>query len=174
MTYPPFILRPPTFEDVVPYTNFLADPDVSAWLDDSAQVAVSPARVEAILLREAWCLWSIECEDTFVGVASLYEPDLARGVARYSIVIGDRKYWGQGLGTAVTRQVMAHAFMALGLRKVVSDILEPNTAARVIHERAGFAEEGRLRQNAWRDGEWVDCILMSLLHQEWRQRNSSE
>lgn len=143
------------------------------WLDDSAQIPVSPARVEAILLREAWCLWSIDCEDSFVGVASLYEPDLARGVARYSIVIGDKACWGRGLGTAVTERVMAHAFHALGLRKVVSDILEPNAAARAVHERAGFAEEGRLRQDAWRGGEWVDRILLSLLHDEWRQRDSS-
>lgn len=174
MANPPFILRPPKIEDVAPYADFLADPDISVWLDDSAQVPMTTARVESILLNEAWCLWSIECENSFVGVTSLYEPNKARGAARNSIVIGDRKYWGRGLGAAVVRQVMAHAFGCLGLRKIESDILEPNKAALVIHERAGFVEEGRLRKDAWRRGQWVDCVLMSLLHEEWLEKNSSE
>lgn len=174
MTSPQFILRPPSIEDVLPYTNFLADPDVAVWLDDSAQTPIPTARVEAILLSEAWCLWSIECENAFVGVTSLYEPDLARGIARYSIVIGDKAYWGRGLGTAAIGQVMTHAFESLGLRRIESEILEPNKAAQAIHERAGFVEEGRMRQHSWRQGQWVDCVLMSLLHDEWLEQNASK
>jgi RimJ/RimL family protein N-acetyltransferase len=173
VAHPPFILRPPKFEDVARYTNFMANPDVSVWLDDTAQVPISAARMEAILLREAWCLWSIECEGAFVGVTSLYTPDLVRGTARYSIVIGDQKYWGRGLGTAIIERVTDHAFASLGLRKIESDILEPNKGALIIHERAGFVEEGRLRQDAWRQGQWVDRVLLSLLKDEWLIRNSS-
>jgi RimJ/RimL family protein N-acetyltransferase len=167
---PPFVLRPPRYEDVIPYTHFLADPEVSIWLDDSAQRALSVARVEAILLREAWCLWAIDCDGEFTGVTSFYEPDPSRRAARYSIVIGDRRRWGQGLGTAVIRQVVEHGFNQLNLRKIESDILEHDKGALVIHERAGFAEEGRLRQDAWRRGEWVDRILLSILYDEWRER----
>ena len=165
-----FVLRPPRLDDVVPYATFLADPEVSVWLDDSAQRPVSPTRVESILLHEAWCLWSIECGQRFIGVASLYEPDLARGVARYSIVIGDRSYWGRGLGTAITRRVMDHAFENLGLHKVNSDYLEPNIASRVMHQRVGFVEEGRFRKDALRRGRWVDRIWLSLLSDDERPR----
>ncbi len=173
MTHPPFIIRPPKFEDIAPYTEYLADSEISVWLDDTAQVPVSAARVEAIILREAWCLWSIECEGSFVGVTSFYGPDLVRGTARYSIVIGDKKYWGRGLGTAVIARATNHAFTTLGLRKIESDILEPNKGALIIHQRAGFVEEGRLRQDAWRRGKWVDRILLSILKTEWLERNRS-
>jgi len=168
VTSPKFTLRPPRYEDVLPYTNFLADPDVAVWLDDSAQRPLSAARLEAILLREAWCLWSIECAGTLVGVTSLYEPDLSHGVARFAIVIGDRLRWGQGLGTEVTREVVRHGFTALGLRKINSDVLAPNAAALAIHQRVGFVEEGRLRRDAWRRGRWVDRVLLSILGDEWR------
>lgn len=173
MAHPPFIIRPPKFEDIAPYTDFLSDPNVSVWLDDSAQVPLSAARVEAILLREAWCLWSIDCEGSFVGVTSLYTPDLARGTARYSIVIGDPKYWGRGLGTAIVEKVIDHGFTSLGLRKIESDVLEPNKGALIIHRRAGFVEEGRLRQDAWRRGQWVDRVLLSIVKGEWLERNPS-
>lgn len=169
MAAPSFVIRAPIAEDIVPYANFLANPDVSVWLDDSAQTPISAARVEDILLRKAWALWSIECDGAFVGVTSLYDPDLLRGTARYSIVIGDPNYWGRGLGSAVILEVMKHAFLSLGLRKVESDILAPNKGAIVVHERAGFIEEGCLRQDAWRRGEWTDRILMSLLRDEWQE-----
>jgi RimJ/RimL family protein N-acetyltransferase len=151
----------------LPYTAFLANPEVTVWLDDSAQVPVPASRVEAILLHEAWCLWSIDCDGRFVGVTSLYSPDLRRGMARFSIVLGDTEVWGRGLGTAVTRQVVEHAFRDLGLHKVNSDYLAPNAASQAIHERVGFVEEGRLREDAWRQGRWVDRVLLSLLASEW-------
>lgn len=166
MPTPPFILRPARGEDILPYCGYLTNPDVTVWLDESAQVPIPPSRVEAILLHEAWCLWAIESDGRFVGVTSLYAPDLARGQARFSIVLGDPKTWGRGLGTAVTRRVVDHAFGNLGLHKVNSDYLAPNAASRAIHERVGFVEEGRLREDSWRQGRWVDRILLSLLASE--------
>ncbi len=166
MAHPNFILRPPTLSDVAPYTTFLADSAVSVWLDDSVQRPMSSGRVESLLLRDGWCLWSIECEKRFIGVASLYEPDAARNAARYSIVIGNRDFWGRGLGFAITLAVIEHAFQKLGLRKIVSDYLAPNLASAKLHSRCGFVEEGRLRQDAWREGRWVDRILLSIFRDE--------
>lgn len=168
MTKPALIMRPASGADVLPYAGFLADPEVTVWLDDTAQVPISPARIEAILLREAWCLWALEYDGRFIGVTSLYEPDLARGCARFSVVIGEREVWGKGLGSMATRNVAAHAFENLGLHKIISDYLEPNLASEKIHQRAGFVEEGRLREDAWRRGKWVDRIVLSLLADDWR------
>lgn len=161
-----FHLRPPRLDDVLPYSGFLSDPEVTVWLDDLSQRPLSTGRVESILLREAWCLWAIEADGILIGVTSLYEPDMSRQAARLSIVIGDRRYWGRGIGTAVVAQVLDAAFVRLGLRKVTSDYLEPSTAAARMHERAGFTVEGRLREDAWRDGRWVDRIMVSKLDRE--------
>jgi RimJ/RimL family protein N-acetyltransferase len=166
-----FKLRPPHLGDVVPYTAFLADPAVRLWLDDSAQRPLSTGRVESLLLRDGWCLWSIESEGAFIGVTSLYEPDPAGGSARFSIVIGDKSKWGRGLGTAVTASVLAYAFTELGLRKVESDYLATHVASARIHERCGFVVEGRARDDAWRQGRWVDRIWLSMLRSEWERAN---
>lgn len=164
-------MRPPRAEDILPYTAFLARPEVSVWLDDSAQYPISAAQVETILLRDAWCLWSIDCGGKFVGVTSFYEPDLALGTARLSIVIGDRSYWKKGLGAAVFARVIEHGFLRLGLRKINSDYLHPNEAARIIHERAGFTREGVLREDAWRNGRWVDRVLVSYLQHDYLEQS---
>ena len=163
-----FSLRPTNLDDVVPYTYFLADREVSQWLDDSAQLPLSTGRIEALLMREAWCLWAIDVAGKFAGVTSLYDPNHQTGTARYSIVIGDKSCWGKGVGASVTAAVLEHAFSNLGLRKVNSDFLDPHAASRRIHEQNGFSEEGRLRADAWREGQWVDRILVSLLRDEWQ------
>jgi RimJ/RimL family protein N-acetyltransferase len=154
---------------VLPYAGFLADPEVRLWLDERAQRGMAAAEVESILFREAWCLWSIECESRFIGVTSLYEPDLTRGCARFAIVIGDKSCWGQGIGGAALKRVLDHGFTALGLRKINSDYFTPHVASRRMHERAGFVFEGRLREDAWRQGRWVDRDLVSLLRKEYQQ-----
>ena len=169
----PFILRPARLDDVLPYAGFLADPEVSVWLDDSAQRPMSTGRVESILLREAWCLWIVEVNGVPAGVTSLYDPDLGRGTARLSIVVGNRQYWGRGLGTAAVRHVLEHAFVALNLRKVESEYLEPNHSARALHERTGFTIEGRARHDAWRRGRWVDRILLSILREEYQSKREN-
>ncbi len=171
MNAPSFILRPPKADDIPVYTGFLAQPEVSVWLDDSAQFPMTAAQVETILFRDAWCLWAIECDGQLVGVTSLYEPNLAQNTARLSIVIGDRRYWGKGLGTAAVNQVIRHGFLALGLRKINSDYLRPNDGVRIVHERAGFAEEGILREDAWRNGGWVDRVFLSYLRSDYLTRH---
>ncbi|MDI3316246.1 MAG: GNAT family protein [Bacillota bacterium] len=40
--------------------------------------------------------------------------------------------------------------------------------------RAGFGEEGRLRQAILRDGAYHDVVLMAILEEEWRARSREE
>lgn len=162
-----FVLRPPQPPDVPLYTSFLADPAVSVWLEDRCQRPLVEAEVAAFLLGEAWCRWAIECDGAFAGVTGLHYPDHSWGAARFFIVIGRRDMWSRGLGTGVIQAVVHHGFATLGLRKITSDYLEPNHGSRVIHERAGFAIEGRLREDAWRQSRWVDRILLSLRRRDY-------
>jgi RimJ/RimL family protein N-acetyltransferase len=172
MTALPFVLRPPRADDVPLYTAHLGDPEVTIWLEDYCQRPVSMAQAEAFLLRDTWCCWSIECESAFAGATGLDLQDLAHGTARFFIVIGNRQLWRRGLGTAVTERVLENGFSNLGLRKINSDYLEPNMPSHVIHERAGFVVEGRLRQDAWRKGRWIDRTILSILKDEFDSRKS--
>ena len=39
--------------------------------------------------------------------------------------------------------------------------------------KAGFVEEGRLRESVLHDGRWYDEVLMSILDHEWAARRSA-
>jgi len=146
--------------------GFLAEPRVSQWLDDGCQRPVPAWRVESFLFRDAFAVWAIEVEGRIAGVAGFSDPDLARGIAREFIVLGNPLLWGQGLGRAVLTNVIELGFHRLGLRKINADCLAPNQAALTIHRHAGFHEEGRLRADAWRNGAWVDRVLFSVLRED--------
>ncbi|MBF0311037.1 MAG: GNAT family N-acetyltransferase [Magnetococcales bacterium] len=166
MTTPAFLLRPRRPEDVVPYGAFLADAEVTIWLEERCQRPLTLAEVQSFVLDPAWCRWSIECEGAFVGMTGLEDYDATRCRARFFIVIGERTLWGRGLGRGVMRQVVHHGFHHLGLRKIVSDFLAPNHASRRLHEEAGFRVEGQARRECWRRGEWVDRIHVALFRED--------
>lgn len=167
-------LRAPRLDDVPIYAAQLADREVSQWLDDMCQRPLTLQQVEAFVFQGIWCRWAIECEGSFAGLAGL-EPSQLRGdTARFFIVVGRRELWGRGLGTIVLGKVLREAFHTLGLRRVISDYLGPNLGSAVIHRRNGFIEEGRIRQDAWRGGQWVDRILLSVLRDEYLARDSAD
>jgi RimJ/RimL family protein N-acetyltransferase len=163
-------LRPPRADDVPIYAHQLADCEVSRWLDDVCQRPLTFHQAEAFIFQDFWCRWAIECDGIFTGLTGLELVRTSTGTARLFIVIGRPELWRHGIGTAVLGQVLHQAFHVLGLRRIASDYLEPNLASAVIHERNGFREEGRLRQDAWRDGRWVDRILLSILRDEYFER----
>jgi RimJ/RimL family protein N-acetyltransferase len=82
-------------------------------------------------------------------------------------------YQGRGVGTEATLGVMCYAFEELGLHRVfaISDVA--NEAARLVLEKVGMTHEGVMRHNAFRDGEWCDERLSSMLEPEWRRLRPS-
>ncbi len=161
------LLRPLQSGDLIPYHQFLSDPEVNVWLEDACQRPLILSEVENALFHQLWTTWAIEQDDELIGVSGFSKYDAARSVARFFIVIGKKELWGQGIGGAAMKEVLRRGFEDLGLRKIESDYLQPNLASEKLHKRHGFTVEGCLRQDAWRRGEWVDRVLLSLLRDEY-------
>jgi RimJ/RimL family protein N-acetyltransferase len=50
-------------------------------------------------------------------------------------------------------------------------VLADDPLAVGAYQRAGFAEEGRLRQHSWIRGEFHDELVMSVLREDWKPRS---
>lgn len=105
-----------------------------------------------------------DANDDFLGVARLAPLDAKTRSAAYAIAIYNPTQLGSGLGTEVTRLVLAYAFEGLGLHRVSLTVLADNTRAITCYERCGFTTEGRLRHTLWRDGQWSDDLIMAILN----------
>lgn len=111
--------------------------------------------------------YSIIVEEVVIGYVQL-DIDPANQKCEVGIIIGDKGYWGKGIGKDIAQQVTAVAFENLGLHRVLAVASELNPASIKIFLNAGYKQEGRLRDGYYRGGQFYDLILLSILEDEWR------
>ena len=63
--------------------------------------------------------------------------------------------------------LLRHAFDTLNLNRVVLRVFETNLLALQVYKKIGFIEEGRLRQDHFIDGKYIDVVIMGILCVEW-------
>jgi UDP-4-amino-4,6-dideoxy-N-acetyl-beta-L-altrosamine N-acetyltransferase len=51
--------------------------------------------------------------------------------------------------------------------KIVGEVLAFNKGSQRFHQRLGFVQEGLLREQYQRDGQWTDVVCYGLLKREW-------
>ena len=105
--------------------------------------------------------------DEFVGHVGLFGADVKERFAVFGIIIGP-PFWGRGLGTDATRLMVRYGFDELGLHRIELNVWAFNERAVRAYTAAGFAIEGRRRENVFHDGRWHDELLMAQLEPEWR------
>jgi RimJ/RimL family protein N-acetyltransferase len=81
--------------------------------------------------------------------------------AELRILLGSEAARGQGHGTRACRLLLRFAFEKLGLHKVYLYVSSGNPRARRAFEKAGFGEEGVLRDEFFIDGQFLDVSRMA-------------
>ena len=105
--------------------------------------------------------------DTHIGNVGLYTINWIARSVEYRIIIGEKKFWGKGYGTESARLVIDYGFNKLNLNKIWLGVNAENKAAVKSYKNAGFAHEGVLREEIYRNGKYYDAIRMSILRKEY-------
>ena len=66
------------------------------------------------------------------------------------------------------RVLLRFIFEQMNMNKVKLNVFSFNPRALRMYQTCGFKEEGRLRQELFRDGKYHDIILMGLLREEYQ------
>jgi len=103
-----------------------------------------------------------------VGSTGFHFVDFKSRGAEIGISIGEKKYWNHGYGRDTMRLMLRHAFNDLNLNRVYLYVFENNIRAKKAYLAAGFVEEGRLRQDIYKNGRYLDTFIMSVLRNEWQ------
>lgn len=111
--------------------------------------------------------FAIEADDKCIGSCGLFHFDQTAYTCELGIGIGDKVYWGRGYGRDAVRVLLDYAFRLRNLHKVWLQVHAVNERAIRAYRACGFVEEGRLRQHAWGDGQYVDLVYMGILRSEW-------
>lgn len=72
-------------------------------------------------------------------------------------------YHGRGVGTALMTAIIDLADLWLQVTRLELEVYTDNEPALALYRKFGFVEEGILRKNAFREGEYVDSMLMARL-----------
>ncbi len=108
-------------------------------------------------------------DDRNIGLIDLSGFNWTVRNAWVGIGIGERDLWGKGYGTDAMRILLRYAFMELNLNRVSLNVFEVNPRGIASYKKAGFQEEGRMREVLLKAGKRVDLIFMSVLRDEWMQ-----
>lgn len=73
-----------------------------------------------------------------------------------------------GYGTAMYRLILKYTFDYLNMHRVWLMLIGYNQVAFSLYKKMGFRVEGKQREGIYRDGEYHDYFLMSILDREYR------
>ena len=101
-------------------------------------------------------------------IGNVYLTDLnyVNRTAESHILIGNKKYWGQGYAREALLQILHYGFEERGLNRVEARINADNVASLRMHEKCGYKRDGVLRQAVFKNGRFKDVVVMSILKED--------
>jgi RimJ/RimL family protein N-acetyltransferase len=102
-----------------------------------------------------------------VGSVFLRNIDHKNQKAEFGIFIGEDFARGKGIGSHAARLILQYGFENLNLNRIFLRVFARNIGAINAYKKAGFVQEGLLRQDVIIDGEKEDMVLMSVLRTEY-------
>jgi RimJ/RimL family protein N-acetyltransferase len=112
--------------------------------------------------------FAIETKDgRHIGNCGIHNPSPEDRSATVGIMIGEQDCWGHGYGTDAMRTMVRFGFEEMNLHRIELDVYAFNERARASYRKCGFAEEACKRQEVFREGAYIDVIVMAVLRDEW-------
>jgi RimJ/RimL family protein N-acetyltransferase len=146
---------------------WLNDPEVTAWtlvgdlpLTRLAEEEFFDQAMRGDPSRITFAVETLAGEH--VGFTGFHRIDYRDGVGSTGAIIGRKDLWGQGLGGDVVRVRTRFAFEALGLRLLLSEVMDGNLASARMLAAAGYREVGRVPRRHFKRGAFRDLLLFAL------------
>ncbi|MFD0714396.1 GNAT family N-acetyltransferase [Paenibacillus sp. GCM10027626] len=105
--------------------------------------------------------------DQAIGITALVQLDYKNRNAECILDIGEKEYWGKGIGTEALTLLLDYAFLEMNLHRVSLRVFSFNDKAVRLYTKLGFQQEGISRQAIYRDGSWSDIVHMGILKEEY-------
>jgi aminoglycoside 6'-N-acetyltransferase len=149
-------LRPMTEDDWPLLYRWNSDPEVLYYSEGDDVASYSPEDVRGIFCttsQTAFC-FIIEVEGTPVGECWLQEMNIERILQKYpgldcrriDLAIGEKSYWGQGIGTETIRLLTTFGFVEQGSDVIYGCVSDYNVRSWRAFQRAGYQIVERVKE----------------------------
>ena len=108
-------------------------------------------------------LFGIYYEDKHIGNIRLGANDLRNNLSFVGYFIGDKSYWGKGIGKEILMKLTAYAFEELGLYKIEAEVMSPNIASQKVLMNSGFNLEGIRKNHEIMEEKRYDLLVFTKI-----------
>ena len=108
--------------------------------------------------------------DRHIGNIALQHIHPVNRAAQFSIVVGEKDSWGQGVGKEAGKLICDHGFQSLNLHRIACGTFENNIAMQRLAEFLGMVKEGVRRKAVYKGGKFLDVIEYGVLRDEYEKR----
>jgi RimJ/RimL family protein N-acetyltransferase len=115
--------------------------------------------LKSVINSEPVTLFCVEVNGAAVGgIGIRIGADVHRQTAELGYWLGE-EFWGRGIMTETVTGFTDFCFENFPLRRIYAEPFANNSASARVLEKAGFAFEGRLKNNVLKDGKLLDSLL---------------
>ena len=100
--------------------------------------------------------------DLHIGNIKLEPIDWRRKKATYGILIGNKNYWGKGIGEEATKLIIEYAFRKLGLESIELGVIPQNKNAVKLYKKLKFRVKKIEKKAVNHDGILHNQIIMYI------------
>ena len=163
--------------------------EINAWRNDPELISnlAAPYRYINLRVDEDWfenymrsrsanvrCAIVNDADDVLYGLISLTGINQLNQSAELHLMIGSRENRGKGIGTFAVKEMLHHAFRNLNLHRIELECLAANETAAKLYEKCGFKKEGVKRGSVFKNGEYSDVCMYSILREEYMEVKGNE
>lgn len=101
-----------------------------------------------------------------IGNIELNSIDWINRSLEIGILIGERDYWGKGVGTEATLLMLDFIFLQMDFNRVYLNVSSHNKNAIKLYEKCGFKKEGLQKKAFYFNNNYHDVLEMNILKKE--------
>ncbi|TCL62097.1 RimJ/RimL family protein N-acetyltransferase [Hydrogenispora ethanolica] len=159
-------LRPLAIKDLATMAQWNCDPELQSFVD--CDLPSDPQQLErwyhANVPDRNYQIFAMETlAGELIGDMELDHICWNKREAELRIRIGDRRYWGQGLGSQAIQLMLNYTMGERGFNRIYLRVYEFNERAIHCYLKNGFQQIGILQR---RRSDWKNIILMEIKRQK--------
>lgn len=110
-------------------------------------------------------------QGTKIGHIFLVSIDRRNRHAEFGFYIGESSSLNSGIGIEAEHLILDYSFNYLNMHKVYCETLSFNKRVLSLHKKFGFREDGKLRDHIYKDGQYHDLVIMSIMRDDFRENS---
>ena len=150
--------------------NWRMSPHVTKYMNTDPVITIEKQKewFDKLSSGSEFYYWIIEVDANPCGLINLADMDKINNRCTWGYYIADKKQSSFQLAMSLEMSLYDFAFDKIGLNKVTGESFCINTAAVKMHELCGCETEGILKQHIFKNNQYYDVCIQSMLAEHWR------